>query len=1080
MAGKLNDETLRWTLEVNGDQGQKELANLEAEARKLTDANKSLRLEMQKLEAAGKKNTQEYKSLQQQIKANSTDLATNKARTEEVTDQMGLSALTLRQLRTRYREVKTQMDNTRPNTPEWKKLNTELKALEERIGQVSAGTRKTNSIFGSLKSLLPALGIGALVSGLVTIAKGFFNLAKEMEQFDKKARIVFGDNMPKLTAAAAENAKQLGLTRNEYIRAAANVADLLVPLGFNRDIAADLSVKLTNLSGALDEWSGGTLGAAQVNEILTKAMLGEAEQLKQLGIVIDQSSKEYTNRIELLQKTEGVTREQARALDILNQIQTKSVDAQTAFAQEGENLLRTQKSIATWWRQMKENVVEYFTVPVSEKISREKDSLNLLVNSIISVNDNQEVRNGLIEEIQRSYPGFLGNLDAEKVTNEQLRDRLNEVNQEYDKKIKYQVYQEELLAIEEKSLNNQRLINNHVKNINFLYDKYVKNKKDNATLEEKALALRDQELDRQEMELGGYLDIWEAEKQIRLQGESALEQFNLLQGEKIKLEQEYTQILTEQSKYKPVGGEGTGGGGKKTVQDDDTKKRLEKEKKFRQQLIFESKTLVDQENLLYEERLKNAGLYGKKMEQMTNEELEALYLLNADHERKLKDINDKAFSEKFEDQKDLFDKITLERQIAHQKEMAALGNNEAAKKQAEEIYQKQELERQHRFLEKMISELQEVLAGEDVFQGLDENMLSDEQKETLLKRIDELRLALKKLKEQKDAVGSSEDKDKPSFGAGASEIGTDIFGMSPDDWVQLIDHIRTGNLTLEDTIQIVGALTEAWAMYSQIRSNLENQAMMDYESQVNRKKNLLEKQLKNGLISQESYTEQIAALDDDLDKKKRELAIKQAKREKATALMGAIVNTALAVVKALQTQPVWLGIVMAALVGLMGGLQIATIASEPIPQYARGRYDVIGAQDGKTYNAGVISNARTGILTQPTILAGEKPEIIIDTATTRKLMLNRPDVIQAIMANRVPQYAAGRYPQSMSEVIKEKDLPAEFYNVLNNLSDKVDKLTDRLNKGIGAKLVADGDYITTHNDVMDDYDTLRNQVDLRD
>lgn len=1079
MAGKLNDETLRWTLEVNGDRGQKELASLEADAKKLTEANKSLRLEMQKLEAAGKKNSQEYKNLQQQIKSNSTELSTNKARTRELTDQMGLSALTLRQLRTRYRELKIQMDNSRPNTPEWRKYQTELQAVQKRIDQVSVGTQKSNAIFGALKSLLPALGIGAVVTGLVSLAKGFFNLAKEMEQFDKKARIVFGENMPKMTAAAAENAKQLGLTRNEYIRAAANVADLLVPLGFNRDIAADLSVKLTNLSGALDEWSGGMLGTTQVNEILTKTLLGEAEQIKQLGIVIDQSSKDYNDRIKILMETTGATKEQARALDILNQIQTKSVDAQTAFAQEGENLLRTQKGIATWWRQMKENVVDYFTVPVSEKISEERDNMNLLVNSIISVNDNQDLRNRLVQNLQNAYPDFLSNLDTEKVTNEQLRDRLMEVNAEYDKKIRFQVLEEELTAKYREIREKEKDQESRIKQINKDYETYVKNRKEGLTVEEKVQALLDQQQNTPIQFPQGIPNSFGDVAQ------NDMKKVKALQDDINQLTLDYNNLLNQQQQFKPTPVQGAGTTvTRKDPSEGEEKKlqaQLDAQKKFREQLILESQSLIRQENFAHEERLKQAGLFGKKMEDLTDEQLHALYLLERKHEENIKKINSQALSEKFEDQKDLFDKISLERKIAHQKEMSALGNNEAAKKAAEEIYQQQELDRQKTFMEKMIRELQDVLAGEDVFQGLDETLLSDTDKEALLKRIDELRLALEELKAKKDAVGSGGDNEEPTFGLGASKIGTDILGMSPDDWVSLIDNISQGNFSLEDSIRIVGALTEAWSMYSQILSNIENKAMMDYEANINKKKQLLEQQLNNGKISQERYNNQIKSLDEELDRKKRELAIKQAKREKAIALAGAIVNTALAIVKALQTQPVWLGIVLAALVGIMGGLQIATIASTPIPQYARGRYDVIGAQDGKRYNAGVMTDARTGVLTQPTILAGEKPEIIIDTATTRNLMLNRPDVIRAIMANRVQQFASGSYPASMGqEVIKERELPGEFYSVLNNLSDKVDQLTDRLNKGIGAKLVADGDYIETHNEVMDDYGTLRGQVDLRD
>jgi hypothetical protein len=308
---------------------------------------------------------------------------------------------------------------------------------------------------------------------------------------------------------------------------------------------------------------------------------------------------------------------------------------------------------------------------------------------------------------------------------------------------------------------------------------------------------------------------------------------------------------------------------------------------------------------------------------------------------------------------------------------------------------------------------------------------------------------------------------------------TDLFGMTLEDWDMMYQHIRDGNLTLQDTADIVASIAEAWSMYNQLRSNLENQAMMDYESNNNKKKELLQKQLENGLISQELYNQQVSAMDDELDSKKRELAIKQAKREKAVALVSAIVNTALAVVKALGTSPPWLGIVLAALVGVMGGLQIATIASQPIPQYATGLYDVIGDQDGKKYRAPVIRSPGTGMINEPAILVGEKPELIIDPLTTRNLQMNYPGVIEAIQAARLPQYAVGSYPASR-ETVTERPLPKEFYDTMNGFNQELRRLNDRLNKGIGAKLVADSDYVVAHNEVMEDYDTLRRQVDMRD
>jgi hypothetical protein len=119
------------------------------------------------------------------------------------------------------------------------------------------------------------------------------------------------------------------------------------------------------------------------------------------------------------------------------------------------------------------------------------------------------------------------------------------------------------------------------------------------------------------------------------------------------------------------------------------------------------------------------------------------------------------------------------------------------------------------------------------------------------------------------------------------------------------------------------------------------------------------------------------------------------------------------------------------------------------------------------------------MINEPAILVGEKPELIVDPVTTRNLQVNYPGVMEAIQAARVPQFATGSYPATR-ETVTERPLPKEFYDIMSAHAMALSRLNDRLEKGIGARLVADGQYIEMHNEVMDDYDTLRGQVDLRD
>ncbi|MFZ4569750.1 MAG: phage tail tape measure protein [Bacteroidales bacterium] len=137
--------------------------------------------------------------------------------------------------------------------------------------------------------------------------------------------------------------------------------------------------------------------------------------------------------------------------------------------------------------------------------------------------------------------------------------------------------------------------------------------------------------------------------------------------------------------------------------------------------------------------------------------------------------------------------------------------------------------------------------------------------------------------------------------------------------------------------QVASQVVSALSGVNQAMSDYENAQLKKDEDSNNKKKANLKARLDSGKITQKQYNDGIAKLDADLDAKKKELSVKQAKRQKALALAQAIINTAQAITSALSAGPI-IGIILAALVGILGAVQIAYIASTPIPEAAKGRY----------------------------------------------------------------------------------------------------------------------------------------------
>ncbi len=211
-----------------------------------------------------------------------------------------------------------------------KDLEKALKGLDKDLLSVGETAEKSGAGFGAFAKKA-GLGLGAVAVGGVALGVSMFELGNKLDIMKKKAETVFEDSLPMVTQWATKSAALMGLTKNEATGLAAGFADLLKPMGFTAAEAAKMSVEVVGLSGALAAWSGGTKTADEVTQSLAKAMLGEREELKSLGISITENDvsqrllKNGTNELT------GAALEQAKAIATQQLIIEKSTDAQQAW-----------------------------------------------------------------------------------------------------------------------------------------------------------------------------------------------------------------------------------------------------------------------------------------------------------------------------------------------------------------------------------------------------------------------------------------------------------------------------------------------------------------------------------------------------------------------------------------------------------------------------------------------------------------------------------------------------------------------------------------------------------------------------
>lgn len=101
--------------------------------------------------------------------------------------------------------------------------------------------------------------------------------------------------------------------------------------------------------------------------------------------------------------------------------------------------------------------------------------------------------------------------------------------------------------------------------------------------------------------------------------------------------------------------------------------------------------------------------------------------------------------------------------------------------------------------------------------------------------------------------------------------------------------------------------------------------------------------IENSVLSEEEKTARLFALDqkkaaqdEQLEKKKADLRLRQAKMERASNILGIIGSTALGIMKAFADLGPIAGIPFAAMIGATGAVQIATTLAQPLPKYYKG------------------------------------------------------------------------------------------------------------------------------------------------
>lgn len=376
------------------------------------------------------------------------------------------------------------------------------------------------------------------------------------------------------------------------------------------------------------------------------------------------------------------------------------------------------------------------------------------------------------------------------------------------------------------------------------------------------------------------------------------------------------------------------------IDDEYEKERQTAQKKYEENIASikgnseeENELRKNYEQILQDELLAIDKNYLDKKDEEERKRIESIMKYEMD--RKKNDYAAKSIDNPRDMQRDIREQATLyEQGIITKKEY------EKRKAQITQDYAIIETERTMALLQELINvqgisdeerlRLKEALAEEEI-------KLIEKVRDAHTKARDEENESDKKYWED---IQSSIDKLKNVSDDAVDGLGT-LFGGITE---LILKMVKDGKLGLEDLLASAAAISEGLStmvigMYDRQIEKIEERQKKNEEA-AEEEKERIEDLVNSGVISTEvgearkrAAEQTTADKNKELEKQKAEIQQKQAKWDKANSIIQATIATSLAVTKALPN------FVIAAIVSAMGAAQIAMIAAQPIPKYAKGTKD---------------------------------------------------------------------------------------------------------------------------------------------
>ena len=452
-------EEIQLRIVASGNAAKKELADL---AQVQDDLKR-------KIDGLDKK-SKDYASTKRKLSA---ELQQTNERMRKLRSEIDLNSMSMRDLRNRANDLKRVMDNMKPNTPEWNRLNGQLQETNARMRELSGSTQQMGGTWGKMMNavkggILAFAGIQgvrmlwqgakdavaayttqaqavAKVNQAITSTAGAAGLSLEQlrqEALNLQKKTLFGDETI-LNDATAQLLTFTNIANDNFLRTQRVALDLSTVLDGDLKSASiqlgkALNDPVANLSALSD--SGIQFSAAQkdvIKELAETNRLAEAQ-----GVILDELERQYGGQAEAAVTAGGAWK----------QLGNLWVDL-------SENMGRMFNNMSNMFlpelRKMMEYFIEITDVSPVDEIRTLNREFNIQMETLKTGNLSVENRARLIDDINKKYGDYLPNLLSEKSTLDDLKIAQDAANVSFNNKINMMAAEEALQTVRKKQIDNE-------------------------------------------------------------------------------------------------------------------------------------------------------------------------------------------------------------------------------------------------------------------------------------------------------------------------------------------------------------------------------------------------------------------------------------------------------------------------------------------------------------------------------------------------------------------------------------------------------------------------------------------------